>query len=42
MTGTNGGIGCWMKPQGFIKADDKVHVTFDGIGTISNKFVFEK
>ena len=42
MTGTNGGIGYWMKPQGFVKADDKVHVTFDGIGTISNKFVFEK
>jgi 2-keto-4-pentenoate hydratase/2-oxohepta-3-ene-1,7-dioic acid hydratase in catechol pathway len=41
-TGTSGGVGLFMKPQGFLKVDDIVEVEIEGIGTIKNKVVSRK
>ncbi|KAN0116947.1 hypothetical protein V8E51_002924 [Hyaloscypha variabilis] len=40
MTGTPGGVGLFMKPQGFLKHGDVVDVEIGGIGRLSNKMVF--
>lgn len=42
MTGTPSGVGCFMKPTGCIQDGDNVEVKIDGLGTLSNKFVFER
>jgi 2-keto-4-pentenoate hydratase/2-oxohepta-3-ene-1,7-dioic acid hydratase in catechol pathway len=40
MTGTPGGVGLFMEPQGFLKHGDVVDVEIGGIGRLSNKMVF--
>jgi transcription initiation factor TFIIH subunit 2 len=42
MTGTPSGVGLFMEPKGFLKDGDVVEIEVDGIGSISNKMVFEK
>ena len=37
MTGTPPGVGCFRKPQLWLKAGDVVECEIDGIGCISNK-----
>jgi 2-keto-4-pentenoate hydratase/2-oxohepta-3-ene-1,7-dioic acid hydratase in catechol pathway len=41
LTGTPAGIGCNRKPQVFLQAGDRVSVTIDGIGTLTNPVVEE-
>ena len=41
MTGTPGGVGLFMKPQGFMKDGDDVEVEIGGIGSLHNRIVFE-
>lgn len=41
MTGTPGGVGLFMKPQGFLKNGDQVDVEIGGIGKLQNRIVFE-
>ncbi|KAH6689898.1 hypothetical protein F5X68DRAFT_254596, partial [Plectosphaerella plurivora] len=41
MTGTPGGVGLFMKPQGFLKDGDKVEVEIGGIGRLQNRIMFE-
>lgn len=41
MTGTPGGVGCFMEPMAFVKHGDVVEVGIEGLGTLANKFVFE-
>jgi acylpyruvate hydrolase len=36
LTGTPAGIGCNRKPPVFLRAGDRISVTIDGIGTLSN------
>ncbi|VBB84483.1 Putative Fumarylacetoacetate hydrolase [Podospora comata] len=40
-TGTPSGVGLFMEPKGFLKNGDVVEVSIDGLGSISNKMVFE-
>jgi 2-keto-4-pentenoate hydratase/2-oxohepta-3-ene-1,7-dioic acid hydratase in catechol pathway len=40
MTGTPGGVGLFMKPTGFLKDGDEVHVKIESIGTLRNRYVF--
>jgi 2-keto-4-pentenoate hydratase/2-oxohepta-3-ene-1,7-dioic acid hydratase in catechol pathway len=42
MTGTPGGVGLFMKPQGFLKDGDVVAVEIGQIGRLENKMAFEK
>lgn len=37
-TGTPGGVGDAMKPPSYLKSGDVVEISFDGIGTLRNKF----
>lgn len=37
-TGTPGGVGEAMRPPSYLKSGDVVEVSFDGIGTLRNKF----
>ena len=39
LTGTPAGVGKGMTPPGFIKKDDTVKISIEGIGTLSNRFV---
>jgi 2-keto-4-pentenoate hydratase/2-oxohepta-3-ene-1,7-dioic acid hydratase in catechol pathway len=39
LTGTPAGVGKGMKPPTFLKKDDTVKVSIEGIGTLVNKFV---
>lgn len=41
MTGTPGGVGLFMKPQGFLKDGDQVDVEIGGIGRLRNRIVFQ-
>jgi 2-keto-4-pentenoate hydratase/2-oxohepta-3-ene-1,7-dioic acid hydratase in catechol pathway len=41
MTGTPGGVGLFMKPQGFLKDGDEVVVEIGGIGKVVNRMHFE-
>jgi len=41
MTGTPGGVGLFMKPQGFLKHGDEVVVEIGKIGSLRNVIVFE-
>ncbi|KAF9768975.1 hypothetical protein IL306_013676 [Fusarium sp. DS 682] len=41
MTGTPGGVGLFMNPQGFVQHNDVVDVEIERIGRIRNRFVFE-
>ena len=43
MTGTPAGVGIFMQPKGigYLKHDDVVDINFEGIGTMSNRYVFE-
>ena len=41
MTGTPGGVGLFMKPQGFLKDGDEVAVEIGGIGRVVNRIAFE-
>lgn len=38
-TGTPGGVGDAMKPPSYLKSGDAVEISFDGIGTLRNRFV---
>jgi len=38
-TGTNGGVGHARKPQEFLYGGETVEITFEGIGTLTNKIV---
>lgn len=38
-TGTPGGVGDAMKPPSYLKSGDVVEISFDGIGTLRNRFV---
>lgn len=40
MTGTPGGVGLFMKPQGFLKDGDLVEVEISGIGKLKNNMKF--
>jgi len=42
MTGTPSGVGAFMKPPGWIQDGDVVEVKISEIGSIKNKYVFEK
>lgn len=41
MTGTPGGVGCFMDPPQALKHGDVVEVEISGIGTLRNTIVFE-
>jgi 2-keto-4-pentenoate hydratase/2-oxohepta-3-ene-1,7-dioic acid hydratase in catechol pathway len=41
LTGTPAGVGKGMKPPRFLKHDDEVSVTIDGIGTLTNRCEIE-
>jgi 2-keto-4-pentenoate hydratase/2-oxohepta-3-ene-1,7-dioic acid hydratase in catechol pathway len=41
MTGTPGGVGCFMDPPQYLKHGDLVEVEISGIGTLRNTIVFE-
>jgi acylpyruvate hydrolase len=41
LTGTPAGIGCNRKPQVFLRPGDRVNVTLDGVGTLTNPVVAE-
>ncbi|KAK4942592.1 hypothetical protein LTR10_017721 [Elasticomyces elasticus] len=41
MTGTPSGVGCFMKPTGYIGDGDIVEVRIEGFGKLANQFVFE-
>ncbi|THX22561.1 hypothetical protein D6C90_05069 [Aureobasidium pullulans] len=41
MTGTPGGVGLFMKPQGFLHDGDEVIVEIGGIGKVVNRMKFE-
>lgn len=41
MTGTPGGVGCFMEPSGCIRDGETVEVGIEGFGKLANKFVFE-
>ncbi|THY21640.1 hypothetical protein D6D01_06560 [Aureobasidium pullulans] len=41
MTGTPGGVGLFMKPQGFLQDGDEVIVEIGGIGKVVNRMKFE-
>jgi acylpyruvate hydrolase len=42
LTGTPAGIGCNRKPQVFLRAGDRISVTIDGIGTLTNPVAEEE
>jgi 2-keto-4-pentenoate hydratase/2-oxohepta-3-ene-1,7-dioic acid hydratase in catechol pathway len=35
-TGTPGGVGMFMNPPRWLKKDDRIEATIDGIGTLTN------
>jgi 2-keto-4-pentenoate hydratase/2-oxohepta-3-ene-1,7-dioic acid hydratase in catechol pathway len=41
LTGTPAGIGCNRKPQVFLQPGDRVSVTVDGVGALTNPVVAE-
>lgn len=41
MTGTPGGVGCFMDPPQYLKHGDQIDVEINGIGTLRNKIIFE-
>lgn len=41
MTGTPSGVGCFMKPTGYVGDGSVVEVSIDGLGRLANQFVFE-
>jgi 2-keto-4-pentenoate hydratase/2-oxohepta-3-ene-1,7-dioic acid hydratase in catechol pathway len=40
-TGTSSGVGVKMKPRGYMKANDRVNIEIEGIGSLSNPVIPE-